>query len=227
MTLLDPEKFLDLDCLTVAKDAAEAGTAAIMVGGSTIASNSELDDVVKKIKSVVKVPVILFPNNLTGFSKYADAIWFMSLLNSSNPYYIIDAQALAAFTIRKNNLETLPMGYIIIGNGGTAGYVGNARGIPLDKPELALAYSLAAEFLGMRYIYLEAGSGVKNPVPASMISLVRKYITGTLVVGGAIRSPEAAKNAKEAGAHIIVTGNLVENGRVKEKLSELINSIKS
>jgi len=227
MTLLDPDKSEGYDCIRIVKEAEEAGTAAIMVGGSTIASNSELDDFVKKIKKEVKIPVILFPNNLTGVSRYADAIWFMSLLNSSNPYYIIEAQALAAFTVRKYNLETLPMGYLIIGSGGTAGYVGNARGIPLDKPELALAYSLAAENLGMRYIYLEAGSGVKDPVPAQMIGLVKKFLKGTLVVGGAIRDPETAKNAKNAGAQIIVTGNLIENGMVKENLTNLISAIKS
>ncbi len=119
------------------------------------------------------------------------------------------------------------MGYIIVGSGGTAGYVGNARGIPLDKPELALAYSLAGENLGMRFIYLEAGSGVKEPVPAQMIGLVKKFLKGTLVVGGAIRTPVTAKLAKNAGAQIIVTGNLIENGRVKENLSDLIAAIKS
>lgn len=227
MTLLDPDKIEENDYVNIIKEAEEAGSAAIMVGGSTIASNSELDEFVKKVKAEVKIPVILFPNNLTGVSRYADAIWFMSLLNSSNPYYIIDAQALAAYTVRKYNLETLPMGYIIVGSGGTAGYVGNARGIPIDKPELALAYSLAGESLGMRFIYLEAGSGVKDPVPPQMIGLVKKFLKGTLVVGGAIRNPAAAKIAKNAGAQIIVTGNLIENGMVKENLSDLIAAIRS
>jgi phosphoglycerol geranylgeranyltransferase len=197
-----------------------------MVGGSTVASNTEIDEAVLDIKERVKIPVILFPNNIIGVSKYADAIWFMSLLNSDNTYYIIEAQALSAFTVKKYGLEVLPMGYIIVGSGGTAGYVGHARGIPHDKPELALAYSLAGENLGMRYIYLEAGSGVLEPVPPRMIGAVKKYLTSKLIVGGAIRSPEAAKAARLAGADMIVTGNMVEDkDQVRKRISEVVSAL--
>lgn len=228
MTLLDPQKAKPLGCADIAAEADKAGTSAIMVGGSTLASNNLLDEVVKDIKASVRAPVILFPNNISGVSRYADAIWFMSLLNSSSTYYIIDVQALTAHLIRSYGLETLPMGYIIIGKGGAAGFVGQARGIPYNHPELALGYSLAAETLGMRFVYLEAGSGANAPVPPEMIKLVKSNTSVPLVVGGGIRDGSAARAAVEAGADIIVTGTLVEEtDRVRERIYEIVSSIES
>ena len=228
MTLLDPQKTNHSICVDIAEEAEKGGTTAIMVGGSTLASNSDLDDVVKKIKARVKVPVILFPHNISGVSRYADAIWFMSLLNSRSTYYIIDVQALTAHMIRRYGIEALPLGYIIIGDGGAAGFVGQARGIPYDHPELALGYSLAAETLGIRFVYLEAGSGAKAPVPPEMIKLVKKHISVPLVVGGGIRDGLAAKAAVEAGADIIVTGTLVEEtSKVRESINEIVSHIES
>ena len=228
MTLLDPQKTDRSICVEIAEEAEKGGTTAIMVGGSTLASNSDLDDVVKEIKTRVKVPVILFPNNISGVSRHADAIWFMSLLNSRSTYYIIDVQALTAHLIRRYGIEALPLGYIIIGDGGAAGFVGQARGIPYDHPELALGYSLAAETLGIRFIYLEAGSGAKAPVPLEMIKLVKKHISVPLVVGGGIRDGHAAKAAVEAGADIIVTGTLVEGtSKVRESINEIVSHIES
>jgi len=226
MTLLDPEKLGGADCAFIAKEVEAAGSSAIMVGGSTVSSNAETDDVVLKIKQACKIPIILFPNGLTGVTRYADAVWFMSLLNSTNTYYVIDAQALSAPTVKRLGLEAIPMGYIVVGPGGTAGWVGQARGIPLDKPELAVAYSLAAENLGMRYIYLEAGSGANHPVPSQMIGAVKKHCSCKLVVGGGIRDIVTAKTASMAGADVIVTGNLVEgNDRVREKVAEIVSAI--
>ena len=227
LTLLDPDKTSGYDCAEIAREAALGGTAGIMVGGSTLASNSDLDDAVQRIKKEVDVPVILFPNNLVGVSQHADAIWFMSLLNSSNPYYIIDCQALSAPVIRCYGLEAIPLGYIIIGEGGTVGYVGQARKIPYNTPELALGYSLAGEMLGMRFIYLEAGSGAKEPIPPKMIGAVKKHLSVPLVVGGGIRNPESARAAAAAGADIIVTGNMVEDeSRVRESIEEIVQSIR-
>ena len=226
MTLLDPEKTGSNDGAAIAREAEKAGTAAIMVGGSTLASNSDLDDVVKVIKASVSVPVILFPNNITGVSRYADAIWFMSLLNSSNTYYLIDVQALTARLVRSYGLEALPLGYIIVGDGGAAGFIGHARPIAYDHPELALGYSLAAETLGMHFVYLEAGSGAKKPVPPEMIKLVKKSLSIPLIVGGGIRDGAAAREVVEAGADIIVTGNLVEGtDKAREKIHEIIKNI--
>jgi len=228
MTLLDPEKKSGYDCASIAKQAEAGGSAAIMVGGSTVASGVEMEDAVKRIKAVVKLPVIIFPNNISSITGAADAIWFMSLLNSSNTYYLIDSQAIGAPMVKKLGIESLPMGYIIIGYGGAAGYVGQARVIPYERPELAVAYASAAELLGMRYIYLEAGSGAPQPVTPQMIAAVRKYCSGTLIVGGGIRDPKSAVAAKKAGAQIIVTGTLVEEeAKVTERISEITKALKT
>lgn len=228
MTLLDPEKKSGYDCAVTAKDAEAGGTSAIMVGGSTVASGVEMEEAVKRIKAAVKLPVIVFPNNIASITGAADAIWFMSLLNSANTYYLIDCQAIGAPMIKKLGIETMPMGYIIIGYGGAAGYVGQARVVPYDRPELAVAYASAAELLGMRYIYLEAGSGAPQPVQPQMISAVRKYCKGTLVVGGGIRDARAAVVSRKAGAQIIVTGTLVEEeGKVIEHIREITSALKA
>ena len=226
MTLIDPEITGPTKSGMVAKEAEDGGTTAIMVGSSTLASNSDLDEVVKGIKKSVKVPVILFPNNVSGVSRHADAIWFMSLLNSSNPYYIIDVQALTASLIRQYGLETLSMGYIIVGDGGAAGFVGHARPISYEHPELASGYGLAAEMLGMHFVYLEAGSGAKRPVPPEVIKLVKGQLKVPLIVGGGIRDGASARVAAMAGADVIVTGTLIEEtDRVREKIKEIVDNI--
>jgi phosphoglycerol geranylgeranyltransferase len=227
MTLLDPEKVTASTAAQIAETAKNSGTSAIMVGGSTFDSQEKLDNVVKSIKSAVTLPTILFPNNVTGITSYADAIWFMSLLNSVDPYFLIGAQILGAPLVKKYGLEPLSMGYIIVGEGGTAGVVGKAITVPYNKPDLAAAYALAGQYLGMRFIYLEAGSGAANPVPPEMISAVKHLITVPLIVGGGIRSKEQALSAANAGADIIVTGNITESSDAKQRLSEIIQAIKN
>jgi phosphoglycerol geranylgeranyltransferase len=226
MTLIDPEKVTPPQASRIASKAYSSGTSAIMIGGSTFVSVTHLDSVVKMIKRTVDIPAILFPNNVTGISRYADAIWFMSLLNSVDPYFLIGAQILGAPLVKKYNLEPIPMGYIIVGEGGTAGVVGRAVAVPYGKPELAVAHALAGQYLGMRFIYLEAGSGAKNPVPQEMIRMVKHYIDVPLIVGGGIRARGQALSAASAGASIIVTGNVVENNGVRRKVSEIIEGLR-
>jgi phosphoglycerol geranylgeranyltransferase len=226
ITLIDPEKVSALQASHIAENSENSGTAAIMIGGSTFASQTQLDDVVKAIKSSVKIPTILFPNNITGISSYADAIWFMSLLNSVDPYYLMGAQILGAPIVKKYGLEPISMGYIIVGEGGTAGIVGKAISVPYNKPELAAAHALAGQYLGMRFIYLEGGSGAANPVPPEMIRVVKHLLDIPLIVGGGIRTKEQALVAVSAGADIIVTGNVTETSDAKQKVSEIIEAIK-
>jgi phosphoglycerol geranylgeranyltransferase len=118
------------------------------------------------------------------------------------------------------------MGYIIVGEGGTAGVMGKAIAVPYNKPELVVAHALAGQYLGMRFIYLEAGSGAKEPVPPDMIRAVRQYLDVPLIVGGGIRSRGQALAAASAGADIIVTGNVVENNGVRRKVSEIIEGLR-
>jgi len=226
LTLIDPEKVTSPQASKIASKAKLSGTSAIMVGGSTFFSAAHLDDIVRAVKRTSKIPVILFPNNVTGISRYADAIWFMSLLNSVDPYFLMGAQVLGAPLIKRYRLEPIPMGYIIVGEGGTASVVGKAVPVPYNKPELATAHALAGQYLGMRFIYLEAGSGAKRPVPPEMIRIVKSYIDVPLVVGGGIKSRNQALAVASAGADIIVTGNIIENAEVKNKVAEIVRGIR-
>jgi len=226
MTLVDPEKITPDQASQIAENSKASDSAAIMVGGSTFVSQVHLDAVVKAIKSTVELPTILFPNNVSGISQHADAIWFMSLLNSVDPYFIMGAHVLGAPLVRKFGLEPISMGYIIVGEGGTASIIGKAIPVPYDKPELAAAHALAAKYLGMHFIYLEGGSGAKNPVPPEMIHTVKKVVDIPLVVGGGIRTKEQAVTAALAGADIIVTGNLIESDDALRQISEIVDGIK-
>ncbi|HMK95355.1 MAG TPA: geranylgeranylglyceryl/heptaprenylglyceryl phosphate synthase [Candidatus Limnocylindrales bacterium] len=227
VTLIDPEKVSASDAAGIAENSKNSGTAAVMIGGSTFVSQKHLDEVVKAIRANVKIPTILFPNNITGISRHANAIWFMSLLNSVDPYFLIGAQILGAPLVKKYNLEPLSMGYIIVGEGGTAGIVGKAIPVPYSKPELAAAHALAGQYLGMRFIYLEGGSGAKNPVPPEMIRAVKHLLEIPLIVGGGIRTKEQAFAAACAGADIIVTGNVTEARDSKQRVAEIITAIKN
>jgi phosphoglycerol geranylgeranyltransferase len=226
VTLIDPEEVTPPQASRIVSKAKMSETSAIMIGGSTVISSAHLDDVVKAVKRSAKMPIILFPNNVTGISRYADAIWFMSLLNSVDPYFLVGAQILGAPLVKKYGLEPIPLGYLITGEGGTAGVVGRAIPIPYNKPELAAAYALAGQYLGMRFVYLEAGSGAKTPVPPDMIRAVKHYVDTPVVVGGGIRSREQALAAASAGADIIVTGNIIEEVGMRRRVSEIIEGIK-
>ena len=228
LTLIDPAKQTPIVAGEIASDAAEAGTDGVMVGGSTRAGGELLNDTVLSIKKATNLPVILFPASEAGISRHADAIFFMSMLNSRDPYFITGAQKLGAPLIKQFKLEPLPMAYLLVGPGGTAGNVGKADLIPRDKPELAVAYALAAQYLGMLFVYLEAGSGADRPVPVDMVRAVSEATDATLIVGGGIRTPEAAAERVQAGAGIIVTGTLVEHAKDrKAKIREIVKSIKS
>jgi phosphoglycerol geranylgeranyltransferase len=210
--LIDPEDFTPKEAARVAGAVQAAGGSLILVGGSTAANQKQLDDVVIQIKKNITLPVILFPGNITGVSQYADALLFTSLLNSSNPYFIIGAQALGAIQVSKYRLEAIPMGYLVVGQGSTTAFIADVREIPTDKPSIAVMYSLAAQYMGMRAVYLEAGSGSKSPIQTSMIQGVRKYFSGLLIVGGGITVPEVARQMAQAGADILVVGNLLHSG---------------
>jgi len=225
LTLLDPEKVDPKNASEISRIVQSAGSSGIMIGGSTSTSVYHLDKVVKAVKKTVDIPAILFPNDVTGISQYADAVFFMSLLNSSNPYYITGAQALGAPLVKRYGLEAISLGYLIVGEGGgAAGFIGQARPIPYEKPEIVGIYALAAQYLGMHLVYLEAGSGAEKPVPPEMIRNVKRMIEIPLVVGGGIRSPQAAISAVKAGADIVVTGTLIE--RPSREITKVIQSIK-
>jgi phosphoglycerol geranylgeranyltransferase len=224
LTLFDPEKLTPLEARKLALEVKKAGTAAALVGGSTATSIYELDAIVKAVKSA-GLYVILFPNDVTGLSQNADAVFFMSLMNSINPYYLTGAQALGAPLVKRYNLEPIPLAYLIVGeHSGAAGFVGNANPIPYDKPELAAIYALAAEYLGMRFVYLEAGSGARKTVSPQMVSAVRETSHMHIIAGGGIKTPSQAKALVDAGATLIVTGTIAEKASVA-RLRAIIRAI--
>ena len=227
MTLLDPDKQAPAEAAALSFEAAAAGTDAIMIGGSTGVTQNKVDATVLAIKEAAKVPVILFPASAANLSPHADALYFMSLLNSRDPRLIIGEQRLAAPVVRAWGLETIPMAYLVVEPGMRAGEVGDAELISRKNPTVAVQYALAAQLLGMKLVYLEAGSGAPEPVPDRLIHAVREAIEIPLVVGGGIRTPGAAKAAIRAGADIVVTGTIVEVAREGDALRRIIETVKA
>jgi len=224
-TLIDHESSEPGKAAEIASVAERSGARVILIGGSTAVDQLSLDKTVIAVKERVKLPVILFPGNVTGISPNADAILFMSLLNSQDPYFIIGAQALGSLLVYKYNIEAIPTGYLIVGEGGSAGFIGQARGLPLSKPELAVPYALAARYLGMRVLYLEAGSGASRSVPIPTIRAVRGVFDGILVVGGGMRNEDTARRVSRAGADIIVVGTLLEKEKFGGELSKIVRAV--
>ena len=215
-TLIDPDKQKPAEAAKLAVKARDMGTDAIMVGGSQAAQAIYLNDTIRAIKDKCDLPVILFPSSHSGVSPYADAVFFMSLLNSRSPAYLIDEQVRGAVLVKSYGIETLPMGYLIVesGNLTSVAWAGDVKPLPRDKPDFAVAYGLAAKYFGMRFVYLEAGSGAEKPVPNDTIAATKDAITGNgmiLIVGGGIRDEKTARDKVRSGADIIVTGTIAED----------------
>jgi phosphoglycerol geranylgeranyltransferase len=217
---------IQADYHSIARKLEKLGASAILIGGSSVTDQIELSHTISQIKSVVSIPIVLFPGNVTGVVPGADAILFNCLLNSENSYYITGAQAQGALIINKFNLEAIPTGYLIIGNGSTASFIGQARSIPYEKAGIAVMYALAAKYMGMRFLYLEAGSGASHHVYPEMIAAVRKHFDGVLIVGGGISDPEVASLIATAGADILVIGTLIErNVNWQDEFNKIIKKI--
>lgn len=227
MTLIDPAAQSPSRAAVIAEEAERAGTDYIMIGGSTKVDYAKLRETITKIREKTSRKIIIFPGSASMVSDNADAIYFMSLLNSSTPEFIITHQVLAAPILKKMGIETISMGYIIFEPGMTVGRVGNAQLIPRTDKEKAVAYSLAAEMLGMKLVYLESGSGSPTYVSEEVVAFVKKNIGIPLIVGGGIRDPEAAARIAQAGANVIVTGTVAEKAdRIYEVLEPIISAIK-
>ncbi|ARM75873.1 geranylgeranylglyceryl/heptaprenylglyceryl phosphate synthase [Acidianus manzaensis] len=226
-SLIDPDKINDIDKLnSIAKKLYEAGTSAFLIGGTLGVSKDRLDEILD-ILGDYKIPRIIFPSNVNLISEKADAILFLSLLNSDDLYYVIGAQVVAAPIIKKLQIEPIPTGYLIVGYGGTAGHIGRARVIPFDNYDLAISYALAAEYMGMQFLYLEAGSGSPEPINPEMIRRIKKYSNIKIIAGGGIRNINTAEEIAKAGANIIVTGNIIEDDIGKAiKIIDTINKIR-
>jgi phosphoglycerol geranylgeranyltransferase len=229
-SLLDPDPLATTieNVVEQAELAEKAGSDAIMIGGSTIFG--VIDDAVRRITEAVDIPTILFPGNITGVSEHADAMFFMTLLNSTNPYWIIGAQAMAAPKVKLTGIEAIPMAYLMVAPGKTAAWVGDAKPFPRDKPKLPAMYAIAAELLGLKLVYLEAGSGAEGGgVPPPIISAVTQFIDIPVITGGGFNDARSVVSAIEAGASIVVQGTYVEKEVQKDKgqgLAKIVKALK-
>ena len=224
--LIDPDNFDSRKAALVAKTTEKLGFSCVFIGGSTLGDQTHLDQIVRAVKRSVTCPVILFPGNITGISRHADAILFSSLLNSTNTYFIVGAQALGAIQVNRYHLEAIPMGYLVFGDESTTSFIGQVRPIPYAKPAVAVMYALAAQYLGMRALYLEAGSGSDRPMPVQVVKAVRKHFEGFLIVGGGITTPKTATSLAEAGADLLVIGNLLEANDFKSRLLPITQALR-
>ena len=230
MTLFDPDpkKMKPERAAEIAALAEEAGTSAFMVGGSTGIGSKETDEIVSAIKGVTPLPVILFPSASVALSGRADAIFFISLLNSRNIKYVIGEQVKGVEFVKRSGVEPIGVGYIIVEPGMTVGRVGEANLIPRNRPDLAVRYGLAAQYLGMELLYFEAGSGADSPVPIKVIRMVKEKVDIPIIVGGGIRNSRQAREIAKAGADIIVTGTIIEEeGNTFKTLSSIIRAFKN
>jgi putative glycerol-1-phosphate prenyltransferase len=210
--LVDPDKMDDAGKLsTLIRLASENCIDYFFVGGSLI-TTTNLAEVVKLIKENVSIPVILFPGSSLQIDANADGILFLSLISGRNPDLLIGQHVVAAPILKNNKLEVMPTGYILINSGKTTSvaYISNTTPIPDDKYSLAACTALAGEMLGLRLIYLDAGSGAEKEISNKMINAVRKAVDVPLIVGGGINTSQKAINALEAGADLIVIGNALE-----------------
>ena len=226
--VIDPLDYESLDhAVENARCLNEGGIDLILIGGSIGVQGEPLDYVTKRIREVVDVPIVLFPGNIGTITKYADALYFMSLLNSRNPYWITKAQMLSANLVKKFGLEPLPVGYIVVEPGGTVGFVGDVELIPRNRPKLASAYALAGRFMGFRIIVTDAGSNPKEGhIPLEMVEEVAKSIDIPYVVAGGIRKPEEAEKIISVGADAVQIGTAFERDNAVEKVKAFVKAVR-
>lgn len=224
--LIDPDKLDESATMDLAAACVEAGVDGLLIGSSLLIS-SRFNSTIKNIKERYNIPVILFPGSTIQLSEWADAVLFLSLISGRNPEFLIGTQVLGAPIVRKMGLEAISTGYMLIESGRTtaAEFMSNTRPIPRDKHDIAVAHAMAGEYLGMKLIYLEAGSGALESVPDEMVEAVTGYVQIPVIVGGGIRKPDEARKKVEAGASFVVTGNVLEKATDWSLIKELSDAV--
>jgi putative glycerol-1-phosphate prenyltransferase len=208
--LVDPDKYDDRSLDELIKYINQDPPDLLLVGGSILFKPIEIT--VTALKLGTKLPVFIFPGNVIQLSDRADGILFLSLISGRNPEYLIGNHVLAAPHLSRSGIEVIPTAYILIENGHSTSveYMSNTRPIPAHKPEIAVATAMAGEMLGMKTIYLEAGSGAAHPVGLDMIQAIRRKISLPLIVGGGISTIDSARDIYNSGADLIVVGSAIE-----------------
>ncbi len=209
--LIDPDKVNPSLIAELCNLANEAAADYLLLGGSLVITN-HLDEVVQHVKKETDIPVILFPGSPSQISPYADALLYLSLISGRNPELLIGQHVISAPFVKQSGLEIISTGYMVVDGGAptTVSYISNAAPIPHDKNEIAVCTAMAGEMLGMKLIYMDAGSGARRPITENMIHAVSSHIDIPLVVGGGITTPEKAYLNCQAGADVIVVGNAIE-----------------
>jgi len=222
--LLDPEKCKGSVLSGVIAMLKMATPDLIFIGGSQ--PTQSIDSLIELLKEETNAHIVIFPGHYLQFSKKADAMLFLSLISGRNPEFLIGQHVSSSVTIKQSDIEVIPTAYLLIDGGKTSSveYISNTKPIPRDKNEIALATAIAGELLGMHLIYLEAGSGALYPVPPEMVEFLRYRTTLPLVVGGGIKTVEELENAYDAGADMVVVGNIFE--KEPEKIIEFVNFTK-
>lgn len=227
VVLLDPDKITLQEAKSFSSHAIHQGVDIILVGGSLL-STDQFAAVIEIVKSNTPLPVVIFPGSCLQVNKAADAILFLSLISGRNPEYLIGHQVIASPMIKASGIEPISTGYMIIDSGKptSASFISNSQPIPRDKSDIAAIHALAAEYLGMKQVYLEGGSGAENPVSVEMVNLVSKTTHLPIWVGGGIKSPETAKERIQAGATAIVIGTHFEKPNNKNSIELFAKAIK-
>ena len=209
--LIDPDKLTSESLLETIELAKQANVDYLFVGGSLVVTDT-LDKVVAAIKANCSIPVVLFPGSPDQITPKADALLYLSLISGRNPELLIGQHVISAPFVRQSGLEIIPVGYMLIDGGTptTVSYISNTNPIPSNKNDIASCTAMAGEMLGLKVIYMDAGSGAQRAIPTIMISQVAKYVQVPIIVGGGITNPEKAKENCLAGADIIVVGNAIE-----------------
>jgi putative glycerol-1-phosphate prenyltransferase len=222
--LVDPDKPTDEQIVNIASKSQDAGVDFFFVGGSLL-TNDNLDSCIKLLKKHSTIPIILFPGNTNQLSNRADGFLFLSLISGRNAEMLIGRHVIAAPYLKLSGLEIIPTGYMLIDSGKptSVSYMSNTFPIPNDKYDIAICTAMAGEMLGMKLIFLEAGSGASTPVSPEMIRIVSDSISIPLIVGGGIRTPEKAAECAKAGADVVVIGNALEKD--PELLLEFVKAV--
>lgn len=225
--LIDPDKVDAKSVESIVSLSVESKVDYFFVGGSLVISNY-LDECIKSIKQICSIPVVLFPGSPTQISKYADALLYLSLISGRNPELLIGQHVISAPFVKKSGLEIMPTGYVVVDGGAptTVSYISNATPIPSDKNDIAMCTAMAGEMLGMKLIYMDAGSGAKKAITESMIHRVSSHIDVPLIVGGGITNPEKAYLNCTAGADVVVVGNAIEkDASIIKEISAAVHGV--
>lgn len=226
ITLIDPARQIPEAAGRLAETAQEVGSDLIFIGGSGGITQRGLVETVEAVKQRSSIPVVFFPAGTEALSLNFDAFLFLSLINSRNTQYITGAHSRVSLILKRLGVEIVPVGFIVVEPGMKVGEVCEADLISRDNFWKAIGYALAAEFMGMEYVYLEAGNGAAQPVPAGMIRAVKRELSVPLIVGGGIRTAIDARRVRQAGADIIVTGTIIENAGYRERLRSILSALK-